>query len=271
MFKHIKEGWKTALKQPFVLLILFAYRLVWGFVLYSMVQSTVVPLLHRYPGIQVSGGQTQLFLAEGQFQLMKTDFIHSYLWLLLLLLLAKMVVTPLLNAGIYYSLRQTHLNSGYRFFKGIRELGVTFFFYYLIQMILTLAPLYNLLPKWGHLLLSSDYKSASIVLLPYISIYLLYGYILHLSFMYLQFGKTWTRSWIGSLHLTVRRLFPIVGISLALIFGSFLLAALSASVVWIWASFWTLILYQAYRFIQTLFDLWGISAQHQLYTTETNF
>jgi hypothetical protein len=270
MFSYIKEGWKAAWKQPFIMLILFAYRLGWGIVLYGVVQSIVVPLLHRYPGIHAVGGQTELFLAEGQFQLLKTDFIHSYLWLFLSLLLARMIVTPLLNAGIYYSLSQTHLNSGYRFFKGIRELGLTFIFYYLLQMTLTLAPLYFLLPKWGQLVMNSDYKSTVSVLLPMIISYLIFGYFLSLGFMYLQFGKAWSRPFGESIRIALQSIVTIVGISLLFMLGSLLVTTIATSVLWIWAGFWTLLLYQVYRLIHTFFHLWVITTQQQLYSTKTN-
>lgn len=270
MYSYIKGGWRAAWKQPFLVLILFAYRLGWGIVLYRIVQSIVVPLLHRFPDIQAAGGQTELFLAESQFQLLKTDFIDSYLWLFLGLLLTRMAITPMLNAGIYYSLSQTHLNSGYRFFKGVRELGGIFLLYYLAQMTVTLAPLYFLLPKWKDILLGGEYTSTLLVLIPLISGYLFYGYILHLVFMYLQFGKAWSRPWRESLRIALRSIPSIVGISILFLLGSALIATIATSVLWIWASLWTLILYQAYRLIHTFVHLWVITSQQQLYSTKTN-
>jgi hypothetical protein len=269
VYSYIKGGWKAAWKQPFLVLILFAYRLGWGIAFYGIVQSIVVPLLHRYPGIQAAKGQTELFLAEGQFQLLKTDFIDSYLWLFLGLLLTRMIITPMLNAGIYYSLRQTHLNSGYRFFKGIRELGGAFLLYYLVQMLLTLAPLYILLPKWGQILLGGDYTSTVFVLIPLITGYLVYGYLLHLGFMYLQFGRAWSRPWSESIWIAVRYMVSIIGISILFMLGSVLVATIATSVIWIWASLWTLILYQAYRLIHTFIYLWVITTQQQLYSTKS--
>lgn len=269
MYSYIKEGWRAAWKQPFLVLILFTYRLGWGIVLYRIVQSIVVPLLHRFPDIQAAGGQTELFLAEGQFQLLKTNFIDSYLWLFLGLLLTRMVITPMLNAGIYYSLSQTHLNSGYRFLKGIRELGGVFLLYYLAQMAITLAPLYFLLPKWGSILLGGEYNSTLLVLIPLITGYLLYGYILHLVFMYLQFGKAWSRPWSESLRIALRSILSIIGISILFMLGSALIATIATSVLWIWASLWTLILYQAYRLVHTFVHLWLVTSQQQLYSTKT--
>jgi hypothetical protein len=271
MYNYIKDGWRAAWKQPFLVLVLFAYRLGWGIVLYGIVQSIVVPLLHRYPDIQASGGQVELFLAEGQFQLLKTDFIDSYLWLFLGLLLTRMIITPMLNAGIYYSLRQTHMNSGYRFFKGIRVLGGVFLLYYLIQMVLTLAPLYFVLPKWGAIVLGGDYASTVFVLIPMVTGYLVYGYLLHLTFMYLQFGKAWSRPWNESLRVAFKCILSIIGISIMFMLGSALIATIATSVLWIWASLWTLILYQAYRLVHTFFHLWVITTQQQLYSTKTEF
>jgi hypothetical protein len=270
MYSYIKGGWSAAWKQPFLVLVLFAYRLGWGIALYKIVQSIVVPLLHRFPDIHANGGQTELFLAESQFQLLKTDFIDSYLWLFLGLLLTRMIITPMLNAGIYYSLSQTHLNSGYRFFKGIRELGGIFLLLYLLQMALTLAPLYFLFPKWGNILLGGEYNSTLLVLIPLITGYLVYGYILHLVFMYLQFGKAWSRPWRESLRIALRSILSIVGISILFMLGSALIATIATSVLWIWASLWTLILYQAYRLVHTFVHLWVITSLQQLYSTKTD-
>jgi hypothetical protein len=167
-------------------------------------------------------------------------------------------------------LQQTRLNSGYRFFKGIRELGSSFMLYYLLQMILTLAPLYVFLPQWIQLLFTSNYKSAIITLLPYAASFLIYGYILHLLFMYLQFGRASERRWNESLGVVIHSVLPIIGISLLFLLGSLLFSTFAASAVWIWASFWAILGYQAYRLIHTFFELWVISAQRQLYSTKIN-
>lgn len=266
MIRYVKDGWKDALKQPFLLVTLFLYRFAWGVALYRIVQAIVLPLLHRYPGKDVSAAQVNLFLAEGQFRLLKTDVSHSTLWLLFWLLVIKMILTPLLNAGVYYSIATDQYNPGYRFFKGIAQLGKSFSLYYLIQMTLTLAPLYWLLPKisaaYHH---AASYDAILLELLPYSIGILAYGYFLHLFFMYVQFGRAYASTLIESVGIAIRSALPLLGIAIATLFVSLLLSAFATASSLVWAGFWALVLYQAFRLVETLLTLWGITSQQRLF------
>lgn len=267
---YLKGGWRSAVRQPFLLFILFSYRLGWGFLLYTIVQSIVEPLLKRYPGKSISAAQDQLFWAESQFQLTKTNFIDSYVWLFFGLLIARMILNPLLNAGIYYSLRQTHLHLGYRFFKGIRVLGASYFLLYGLQMLLTLGPLYWLFPLALQVITKSlNYETAVRQLFPHLIGFLVYGYLLHLGFMYLQFGKAATRSLLTSINAALRGSFTILAISLLLIITSLLIGLLALTMLWFWAGFWAFLLYQTLRLGQTFVDLWAVASQHEIYVEKT--
>lgn len=269
MVRYLKEGWRAAVRQPFVLLTLFFYRFVWGLVLYKIVQSVMLPLLHRFPG-GVSGTQIRLFLAEAQFRLLKTDISHPYLWLLLWLLALKLVLTPLLNAGIFYSLSNVQYNAGYRFFRGIKELWRSYALYYILQLALTLIPLYWVFPKADKVLASAvSYRSIVEGLFPYLAGMLAYGYLVSLLFLYIQFGRAWAKPVSRTLAAAARNVPAIVGIALLLLIFTVLLSAAAVSASLIWAGFWALVLYQVYRFVHTLFSLWSIAAQHQLYKAKT--
>lgn len=266
MIRYVKEGWSDAWKQPFLLLALFIYRFAWGIALYRIVQSVALPLLHRYPGKAVSAAQVQLFLAEGQFRLLKTDLSHATVWLLLWILLAKMILTPLLNAGLYFSIANPQYNAGYRFFRGIFELGKPFSLYYLARMALTLAPLYWLLPKaanaYRH---AASYEALLRELTPYAAGLLVYGYLLHLTFMYVQFGRAWSAPLARTLGTAARSAFPLAGIALLLLAMGLLLSAAATTASMIWAGFWALVLYQAFRLVETMLSLWSITSQHRLF------
>jgi len=273
MLSYMKEGWRATARQPFLVLTLFLYRFVWGFVLYKLAQSVILPLLYRHPGSLegVPESQLQLFLAEGQFQLFKTDISHSYLWLLIVLLLVRMVLTPLLNAGVYFSMANTRLNAGYRFVRGIRELSGSFLPLYAVQMVLTLAPLYFLYPMAAHALSTArTYEALLWGVLPYLLGMLVYGYLLHLVFMYLQFGKAWSAPLSRALGTILRSLSPVLGMSLLLLAVILVLSVLVMGAALYWAGFWSLLLYQAFRFVQTLFSLWTIASQHQLFKARTD-
>lgn len=266
MWTALREGILTALRQPFVAVALFIYQLVWGVVLYKFVQDIVSPIMHRYPGGELTQEAMGLFLAESQFQLLKTDLTHSYLWWLLILLIIRMVFHPVLNAALYYSLHHTHMNSGYRFVRGIMTLSPSYFIYYLLQTALLLTPLYWLLPFLKESLsFSPSYSALLMDTVPVILAYFSYGFLLNLAFTYIQLGKAVQKPVLNSLSFLLRYLFPIVllAITLLLFTGLITLVAITASLIW--AGFAALLLYQGYRFIQILFQMWMVSSQYRFW------
>jgi hypothetical protein len=271
MNQYLKDGWKAALRQPFAVLTLFIYQLLWGVAIYKFVQSIVVPLMHRYPGAGQTKGASQIFLAEGQFQLLKTDISHSYLWWMVALLAARMLLTPLINAAVYYSLGHTELKSGYRFFKGMKELGLPFFIAYLVQMALTLSPLFWLLPKaMATLSSSSSYETALVGMLPWFIGFLIYGYLLRLCFMFIQFAIVHQTSLISSVGVLLRYFLRVAYLAIILVLLSGLLTATVVTTSYIWAGLLALLIYQLYPLFVMFFQVWTIAAQYQLWTAKTN-
>lgn len=45
----IREGWFLVRQHMFIAALLFIYQLIWGYFIYRLIQSAVVPLLLRYP------------------------------------------------------------------------------------------------------------------------------------------------------------------------------------------------------------------------------
>ncbi|MFC0215498.1 hypothetical protein ACFFK0_24190 [Paenibacillus chartarius] len=266
MMNWIRSGLNSALRQPFALVCLFVYELLWGFILYRYVSSLLTPLLHRYPGEGLPSGAGQLFYAESHFRLTKTDLIEPYLWTFAVLLALRMIVTPLLNAAVFYSLERRDLNAGYRFFRGIKELGGIYFLYYAILTVLIAAPL-----PWLFGIVGSLYEAhflsdrMLLALLPYAGGYLLYVFLLQLLFMYVQFGRAagvrmmpTLLCWLGNVHRVVL-IALAVGV-IALLFG-----IVAATVSYVWAGLAALIIHQLYPLLRMLFKLWGIASQHALW------
>lgn len=266
MLKMMKTGWTMAWNQPFAVCALFVYNLVWGLLLYSMIRSVAVPLLHRYPGNELSNDAVQLFWVEGQFQIMKTDLIHFYLWWGLALLAARMVLSPLLNAGVYYSVEHTEMNAGYRFVQGVQKLGLPFLGLYLVQIILSLAPLYLVVPE----VLQGYQKHFTLTslawdVLPWIGGYLLYLFLIQTVFMYLQFGKLNGKSTGHSLRIFLRNALPVLGLgSIVLLITLAVTTAVMASAM-IWAGFLALLGVQVYRLIHMFCKMWAITSQYALW------
>ncbi|MEW9699241.1 hypothetical protein [Paenibacillus sp. SI8] len=271
MKSYMKIGFLTALKQPFAVIVLFLYQMSWGVLLYKLIQSVLVPLMHRFPGGQQPKQALQLFLAEGQFQLLKTDLSHSYFWWLALLLSARMLLTPMLNAGVYYSLAHRHQNAGYRFFKGIKELTLPFLLSYFIRIALSSLPLIWLISKVQHIFThTTSYEDVVLGLLPWLLGLLGYGFLLHLVFMHIQFAIATRIGILATLITFIRHSLPIIGLALLLLLLSGLLAGVTAATTYIWAGLAALLIYQLFPLFNMFLHMWAITSQYQLWSAKIN-
>jgi hypothetical protein len=269
MTRYLKSGFTMALHQPFAVILMFLYQAGWGVLLYKMIQSILLPLMHRYPAADQPAFAFKLFLAESQFQLFKTDLIQPYLWWLATLLAFRMLVTPLLNAGIYYSLAHPELNAGFRFVKGIRELSIRFFLVYIVQISLTLLPLIWLVPTiqkaWST---QSSYDSAVMAILPWLAAYLTYNYLLRLCFIYIQFTQLSRISFLSSFSILLRHGWLILLTGILLLIFSGLVAGTAMTAAYIWTGFIALLIYQIYPLCNMFLQIWNISAQFQIWSSK---
>jgi hypothetical protein len=268
MWNLLKTGFGQAWSQPFAVCLLFVYNLLWGVLVYAMVRSIVVPLLHRYPSPELSRDAVQLFWLEGQFQIMKTDLVYPYLWWGLALLLVRLLLTPLLSAGVYYSLEHMELNAGYRFMLGIRKLGLSFILLYAVQIMMAIAPIYILVPKLlaaygtSHSLMAIAWQMA-----PWVGGYLAYLFLLQTLFMYMQFGLASGKSLVWSLGLLIRNLLPALLLAILILAFTLAITALFMASALMWAGFIALVGIQAYRLVQVFGKMWMITSQHALWNS----
>lgn len=262
---YLKLGLGAAWRQPFATITLFLYQMGWSMLLYKLIQGILVPLMHRFPGGEQPKQMLQLWLAESQFQLMKTDLSHSYLWWLAGLLGLRMLMTPLLNSGVYYSLTHPDQNAGYRFVRGIKELMLPFLLVYLLRIAVTLAPLIWLIPHAGRILgRSTSYEQLALDLLPWLLGMLAYGFVLQLLFMHVQFAIAAKLGILSTIISYFRYLLPILGLALMLLLFSGLLAGATVLSTYIWAGLAALILYQLVPIFQIFIQMWSIASQYQL-------
>lgn len=271
MISYIKNGFIAAWKQPFVVVTLFLYQLIWSVILYKLISSIIVPILHRYPNAEQGSMAKRLFFAEGQFQLLKTDLPYTFVWLGLGLLAIRMILHPVLNAGVYYSLANKQLNSGYRFVTGIKQLTLPYLLYYLIQTTLTVLPIIWLWPKFAAIVsLGTNFTQLGIDLLPWLGGYLVYVYLVHFCFMYIQFGRVHQVRAFPSLFKLLRSSPTIIYLALILLLitGAFTIAAYTAS--YIWAGFLALIVYQIFPLLNMFFRVWSIASQYELWSTRVS-
>lgn len=272
---NMMQGLRLAFKHMNIIIILFLYQLLWGFLLYRTVDDTVSPLLRRFPASAPTEAAVQSFLAEAQFQLFKTNLITPYLWLLGGLFLARMLLTPIFNAGLYYSIHQQlqhrgEEGGGTHILEGIRKAWKPVMLLYWVSCALMLAPAWWLVPKWIDALryngASQSFLSA---IAPGAAIWLIWIAIVHLLFLSMQFGAASGEGILPALWRSVRRFFSYAAISLIMWGIAALLGLAVTSMSMIWAGLFALIAHQGYPLIQTLLRVWTIAAQYNSLKSET--
>jgi hypothetical protein len=266
---HLKQGWQLAVKHFYLVILLFLYQLLWGFFLYRFIDSVVTPLLRRYPSDYPSEAAAHLFLTEAQFQLFKTDLITPYVWTLGGLMVLRMLLTPLFNAGLFYSMNHTRLDGGTRFLEGIRKNWKPVVLLYWMESVLSLAPAWWLLPRGlDALLQSSSIPDLLGTVLPGAGLWLLWGTLLHLLFLAMQFGATSGEGVFRSLWKALRNFLSYAAISL-IMWGIGAAAGLVVTgLSMLWAGLFALILHQGYYLIKTLMKVWTIAAQYDCLQTK---
>lgn len=269
MWSHARSGWAFARRSWFLLLLLFLYQYGWGFAILAWVKKIVVPLLHRYPGGELPESSVRLFWLEAEFQLAKTSLAAPYVWTLLGLLLARMLITPLLNAGIYNVLAADGEGKNRKkFFEGVRRHAKPFLLLYALQAILTFAPLLWAIPyAAANVSGTADWTEAAAALLPLAAGWLVYQGALDLVFMYAGFGIAGGAGALQGAAAFIRRALPAAALALS-IFGISLAvsAAVSALALW-WAGFLALIIHQLFPLVRALLKLWAIGTQYRLWET----
>lgn len=263
----IKKGWDMAVRHKYVLVLLFLYRLLWGFFLYRFVDSVITPILSRYPDQHPSSDAAQLFLIEAQFRLLKTNLVNEVLWMLGGLLLLRMVLTPLLNAGVYYSFHHAVEGEGTRVLFGMRRVWKPVTLLYWLENGLLLLPAIWLLPLFSALFFSESTLTAwGQGLLPYAAIWMVWGFALHLLFQFMQFGAVSQEGILKGLGLALRQALPLLSVTLIMLGLGLVVSAAAWAVSLLWSGFIAVMLHQAFHFTRSLLTLWTVASQYQVWS-----
>jgi hypothetical protein len=265
MRKWLSLGWNMTVRHKYVWVLLFLYRLLWGFFLFRLVDSIVTPVLQRYPDLHPNADAIPLFLIEAEFRLLRTDLVDDLLWLFAGLLLVRMVLTPLLNAGVYYSFHHSGEGST-QVLSGIRNAWKPVTLLYWLENALALLPAVWLLPLGKDRLMSAGSAAHWLQgLLPYAAGWLVWGFILHFMFQSMQFGAV-TREGLGKGALrALSRAFPLIMVSLAMIGIGFAASAVVSAVSLIWSGLAAVVVHQAFQFVRALLSLWTAASQFMVW------
>lgn len=270
MRSNIAHGWKSLKNQFYVVIILFLYHLLFGYFLYRLVNSAVVPLLQRYPDPPPNELSQILFYVEGQMDLAHSHTVHNYLWILLGMLLLRMVFTPFIHSGIFYGLHQERKGEmGAFFFQGMKRYWKPVMLFYWIETLLVLIPAYWLVPRLYTISMTGMMSPGILTeAIPWLVGWYIYGYIIHQIVLYMQFGSTGEVSIFSSIWICLRHVLAVIGISLLLGGLNLLLFCLFTGFSLFWTGILALILQQTYPLISCLFKMWNITSQYNLWATK---
>lgn len=271
---YVRQGWILLKKQFPSVIILFLYQLLWGLFLYRLVDTAVTALLQRYPDPPPTALSRILFLLEGQINLWSNPDIRLYFWLLAGMTALRMVLTPLIQAGILYGLAPPeNRSSGFPLFRGMREFGKPVALFYVLELALTLLPALWIVPKllslWPGLVGAANPMTTWLTGLGLILGWFIYGWFIRQCLLFAQFGYLFKAGVGSSLLICCKSLLQAIGISALLGAFGLLVFLLFGTISWIWTGMLALILQQTYPLIRSAFKVWRVTSQFHLWQSRT--
>lgn len=263
-----------------LLIMVGLYHVGWSLLGFGWIQSLIRDILVRYPATDLGEMAVQVFWAESQFRVLKTNIIEPWIWLICALLLLRLICHPLLHAGIFYTIsdlkklkareqnERTLTKILSVFIKGIRKLGWSFSNFYFLQIVLTCLPMLWLFPllRWSW---QSNFASLSATVqqnILYIGCYVIYIWIIRAITIYFMLKKTQASfSDPSRVQLPVRKnFFPIIALSLLFIFTSTIMSVSVSFAAFLWSNVLALALHLSYGFFRTALLLGEVTVCYHL-------
>ncbi len=267
MKEWLGKGWNMTLRHKYVGVLIFLYRLLWGFFLFRLIDTVVTPVLARYPDLHPNSDAIPLFLIEAEFRLLRTGMLDSLLWLLLGLLCIRMIITPIINAGLYYSFYHAEEGkNGTRVVNGIRRVWKPVILLYAVEHAVLLLPAWWVLPLARNLVYSTGIgMHAMQELLPYAVGWLIWGFAVRLVFRCLQFGVAAGRGLKAGFTWALQRAFPLLAVTLMMAGIGLAASAAVSAVTLIGSGFIAVLIHQASHFIRSILSLWTAASQFSVW------
>ncbi|WP_138496371.1 hypothetical protein [Paenibacillus pinistramenti] len=271
---YIRSGWSSAVKQLPIAILLFLYRLLWGVFLYKTIHSAILPILQRYPEPGPGELSRLLFFVEGQMGLQDSSQLRLYGGLLAGMMLLRLLLTPLIRAGIYHGLLEERDGdgAGWLFFEGIRKRWKPVSLFFLAELVLGLLPAWWLLPEGYRrsiLLLNGDHHSLWISGAALLG-WGLWFYLVKKLLEYALLGWLSGTGLAPSLLWCLKNLAKVIWISLLLGGLTLLISTLFTAGSWIWTGILGLILHQTYPLIGSFLSIWHTASQFHLWKEGSN-
>ncbi|MEX2416400.1 MAG: hypothetical protein WD424_09670 [Paenibacillaceae bacterium] len=265
MIYYLKDGLQLARRQSFAIGVLFLFHFIWSVLFYQFIQNHVISVMQRFPPQQLAIERVDLFLNESALLLFETKLATPFLWILFIFILARLVISPFITAGVYDSLH-TEGPRGTIFIQGMKRLSGSFTLLFWLRNLLIAIPLYWLIPIAAFRLTHSDsYSSLALGLIPSLLGMMLYSSLLKLIFVYLQLARTTDTGVFQAMLVSFRHLFPICGLALVVFSIASLCSLLIFTSSLYWAGFLTLMIHLVYPLLQMALKVWGISVQYRFW------
>lgn len=267
---YIRNGWSSVKRQFPSVVILFLYQLLWGVFLYRLVNTAVIQVLQRFPDPPPHELSRILFIIEGQSRFWQTPEVQHYIWILIGMIMLRLLLTPLIRAGILYGLLPAEERAaGLPLFRGMQKFWKPVTLFYCLELILLLIPTLWLLPKayasLSIFLQGGSHVPTFLTVTAYIVGWLGYSWFIRQCLLFLQFGYLFKGSAWPSLLVCWRHLMTGLGISITLAISCSIIFILFGTTSWIVTGLLALILHQTYPFFRSVFKIWKISSQYCLW------
>jgi hypothetical protein len=272
MFKPVHSGFFLMTRQKSVLLIIFLWQALWSWIYFTVIKEVVQNVMLRFPNDTFSPVSRSLFSFEGEFLLLKTSFAVPTLSVILTLLSIRYLFSPIIQAGLYYSLKENRERPLYQFLKGIRKWGLTFYLTNGVKWLLIALPLFWLVDYWS-LSLESAYRLEQFLSSIISSLLWYFGYVfvVYMWVMWVQIRAVHdtetpiVQSFFKGLWFMVRHLISIIILFVTLLFFVLLLTAVFEGIAYFLAGGLLLLTQQLSVLWRVFGKVWFLSTWMELY------
>ncbi|MNJ37589.1 hypothetical protein D3C77_324170 [compost metagenome] len=267
---YVREGWGRVKGQFPSVIILFLYQLLWGFFLYRIINQIIISLLERYPDSSLQEMSRLLFIFEGQLGYQHNSDIKLALIFIIGMIGLRILLSPLIQAGILYGLvPEGSRKSGLSLFRGMQQFGKPVFLIYIVEWLLIFSPAYFIFPKLSHHFVTLFQTGVTLPLLltvtAYLAFWLSYSWIVRQCSLFIQFGFLFQQKITPSFLVFLRSILKGILISCVLGLSLVGISILFGSLSFVWTGILALVLQQCFPLFRSIFTVWRVTAQYQLW------
>ncbi len=263
---YVQKGWPVTYEQRFILCLLFIYHIGWNVMVYALVNRSISLFMYRFPSADQSDTAVQLFLADLILQLSQPAFLSQHAIYFLLLIGIRVLLAPVLHAGIYNSIASSKAQPGYRFASGVRRFSCSFAKIQLIALLVMLCPIFVIIP-----LVTEHIPRINIDDFPFLKLFLwvsgllLYTCMVKISVMYIQFARVSETTVRQGLCLSLRMARSIGSIAITLFIIKFICVGIYFSIAYLNTGLFAHVIYLICLCVHIYFSVWTIASHYQLW------